>query len=431
MTRSLSRRIFKTFFLNSLVSLAVVVIFVWLIFDDMEDAMIERDTVEQLSILQRDSLLTGESRWQSNSMTALFVKQGRADLDKGLIFNDIRAPFKGEREQGGKTFYIIAEAINDGVFYIAKDVTDFEQREHLFSIMLGILCLVVLAINFILSGVANRRIIGPLQKLTFQIRRASSADQHLCAVDEGFDDVELVEIATAFNRFINEIRELIERERTLISLASHELRTPTAIISGALQVIEQRGQLTEADIITFHRIRNAVEEMEDNIETLLTLSRRSRSSVKTIPLRMDEFLNILSDEFVLINPAEHQRIQRHWLADKPVVQTDPILAKLLIRNLLRNALNHSKGHIAIVLAEHYLEVLDQGAGLPQEVNAWLQSQSGDLPKQEGLGLYIVTLAIEQLGWSLARGLHTEWGQGVRVYFHRNNQGEPASPIVPS
>lgn len=427
MSSSLSRRIFKTFFVNSVISLAVVVVFVWLIFDDMEDTLIERDSVEQLAILERDSRLTGESLWQSESMTALFLDGEHTDQDKGVLFSGIHAPFKGERDRHGRTYYIIAQAGNGGVFYVAKDVTDFEEREHLFAIMLGLLCLVVLVLNFMLSGIANRRVIGPLQKLTFQIRRAGSAEHHLSAVDEHFADIELVEIATAFNRFTGEIRELIERERTLISLASHELRTPTAIISGALQVIEQRGQLSSADQKTFNRIRSAVEEMEDNIETLLTLSRRSRSSVKKVALKMDEFLAVLIDEFAFINPADRQRIQRHWRVNNLQIHTDPVLAKLLIRNLLRNALNHTKGDIALVLTRHYLEVLDQGAGLPAEVKAWLHSQSGELPRQEGLGLYIVTLAVEQLGWSLSQGNHADLGQGVRVYFQRGGQSGTVPP----
>ncbi|MGB1458086.1 ATP-binding protein [Spongiibacter marinus] len=416
MTSSLSRRIFRTFFINSLVSLVVVVAFVWLIFDDMEDALIERDAIEQLAILERDSRLTGEDHWQSESMTALFVDGEQSPEKQEELFAGIRAPFAGERERGGRSYYIIAEEFGSGVFYVAKDVTEFEAREELFTIMLGVLCLIVLALNFMLSGIANRRVIGPLQKLTYQIRRAGSSENHLSAVDENFADVELVEIAEAFNRFTTEIRALIDRERTLISLASHELRTPTAIISGALQVIEQRDQLGTADKITFARIRNAVEEMEDNIETLLTLSRRARSSVKKVSLQMDKFLNVIVDEFAFINTSDQARIQRHWQVRELQVNTDPVLAKLLIRNLLRNALNHTNGTISLVLTDTYLDVLDQGAGLPDEVAAWLQSQTSDLPKQEGLGLYIVTLALEQLGWAISQTKHPEFGGGLRVFF---------------
>lgn len=426
MTVSLGKRIFRIFFLNSLISLFVVVVFVWFVFEDMEDALLKRDSKEELQMLRRDSYLARHHVWQYGSVIHFFQPPAwsdESDITIPKVFQGIPVPFSGEVKWADKIYHIYSYATEEGNYFLAKDVSEFEHRELLFALMLGVLCVIVLMLNFLLSLYANRRLVKPLHQLRCQIRRCvpgqsmTPIDEHY--IDEQYIDEELVEIAKAFNWFMTEISVLIRRERTMISSAGHELKTPIAVISGAIQIMEQRGQLARDDAKTFGRIKQATQEMQENVETLLTLYRRSRlcSSVR---MKVHCVLDELMDEIKFMSASEYHRIQKAWRSTGTPINSDVVLAKMLFRNLIRNALNHTKGPIRLTLTDTYLDILDQGSGLPVAVSQWIHAQPGTLPVQEGLGLYIVTLACEQLGWHLEVSPANEWQHGFRLFFQNGD-----------
>ena len=415
MSTSLSKRIFRSFFINSLISLAVVMIFVWFVFEDMEDALLARDSREQLHFLRRDSYLANHYYWHFESLSVYFRPASGEGIETPELFRGITVPYSGEIHWQGHTYHIYSHDTEEGEYFLAKDVSQFEHREYLFGIMLLVLCLIVIILNFLLAALSNRRLIKPLQQLTVHIRR-SIPSRDLIPIDTHLADAELIEIAKAFNWVIHEISSLIERERTMISLAGHELKTPIAVISGALQVIEQRNALSASDKKTFSRIKQACQEMRENMEALLTLSRRSRSDKRSETITVNSFLDELINEIEFINQEDYRRIQKHWKTSNIYLQTDPVLAKLLIRNLIRNALNHTKGAIRLILTKNYLDILDQGPGLEQELVNAFRGNPSSLPKQEGLGLYLVTLACEQLKWNIEPISNDNWRHGFRLFF---------------
>lgn len=414
MNGSLGKRIFRTFFINSLISLFTVVVFTWFVFEDMEDQIVQGDSQELLEIFENGDFLQKNRFWQTESLTAFY--QDRYDpLSVPVLFQDLPIPFNGEKDWEGKVYNINVYLVKDGIYYIAKDVSYYEQREFLFLIMLCVLCGFALVLNFILAVLANRRLVDPLRKLTLQIRRSMPEDS-LVPIDTDFSDDELQEIAHAFNWFISEIASLISRERTMISMAGHELKTPIAVISGALQVIEQRDDLGSANKKTFNRIRQATGEMQENVETLLTLSRRTRASTPATTVILDAFIEGIIDEIGYVNAEDGRRINTQFRVNQFAFATDAVLAKLLIRNLLRNALSHTDGEILVVVTKSYLEILDQGPGMPAELAKWIESQSEALPKTDGLGFYLVTLACEQLSWKLSSTQLSGWSHGFRLTF---------------
>ena len=83
-----------------------------------------------------------------------------------------------------------------------------------------------------------------------------------------------------------------------------------------------------------------------------------------------------------------------------MVKADPTLAKMLVRNLVHNALQHTQaGEITLTLAANALTVSDRGTGLSPRHKALLGSAPASrAPAEGGLGLYLVTLIAERLGW---------------------------------
>jgi len=75
------------------------------------------------------------------------------------------------------------------------------------------------------------------------------------------------------------------------------------------------------------------------------------------------------------------------------------LVRMLLRNLVQNAVRHTRGQVRVDIAASQLTVSDDGGGLPAHVRERLSApQSSRQLPEDGLGLFIVRLICERLGW---------------------------------
>ena len=211
-------------------------------------------------------------------------------------------------------------------------------------------------------------------------------------------EAELYTIASNFNQFLAELNAYVTRENTLLGLASHELRTPIAVMAGALDIIESRQQLSERDQITLARVRQACNEMQMNVETILKLARKEEGATQNEIFYLDDVLAQVQEDLSL--SFGNERVTLTMRQQKVKLLSDVFLSKMLVRNLLQNALQHTKGAVRIQLYDTYFDVEDEGVGLTQAQQAILQGQAKEIGGSHGFGLYIVTMVSERLGWSM-------------------------------
>ena len=424
MAISISKRVYRIFFANGAISLFVVIIAVWFGYSDLEKTWLELDLREEMRLLNEHSEIVHPGSWKTSDMTAVWIPSSAPREELPEIFRAIPVPFLGPVVRDGKMYQIISEYRDDGAYFLAKDVTNFENREKTFKVLLVILALIVLLFNAVLAQLHSRRLIKPLRQLTTQIQRAV-VNRSMKPVDNNYGEIELNEIAAAINGFITEIDAFVQRERLLLNLASHELRTPIATISGALQVIEQRQNLNAEDQKTFHRIKRACREMQDNVESLLKLSRRSLEqapeyfAVKSVILE-------LMDELANADPTFSARLTMTLSVDQNsgAVCSDRLLVKMLIRNLVQNALQHTQGNVVAHVTGSYLDIVDQGAGLPDSAREVLHKPvTSHHPEWTGLGLYIVSLICERLDWRIKVLADPDGGSVLRLWFIPTNNDD--------
>lgn len=220
-------------------------------------------------------------------------------------------------------------------------------------------------------------------------------------METDYADAELHSIAMTFNRFLDELESYVQREQSLLSLASHELRTPIAVMSGAIDILEQRNQLTPNDQATLGRVRRSCDEMRDNVSILLKLARRASADQNQEVFDVD----LVAQEVIEDLKISHHAGERVTLdAQSPLtINTDPIMVRMLLRNLIQNAVQHTQSDIRVTISENAIAIEDQGSGLTAEQQAILRGERkivSDGSTLTGLGLYIVTLMTERLGWQL-------------------------------
>ncbi len=258
-------------------------------------------------------------------------------------------------------------------------------------------------LGFGLGVLVMRRAVAPVAALAKAVADIDlehlSAEDHKRIAAGRFGDDEVGVLASAIEKTLERISAFVARERDFTSSASHELRTPITVITGALELLEQ-SDLSATDLQALDRVRRATLDMKTTIEMFLCLARETGHG--------------LQQEQFLVAPLVRQAIdlQRHLLSHKfvDVEITHPGNPKvcghqqafaIAVNNLVRNAFEHThagQGPIVILIQQHELLITNQ---LNRDV------KGSDMPGEEassqgyGLGLGIVQRLCERHGWSFS------------------------------
>jgi len=389
--------------------------------ENLEASLLELDFQTERSLVLENARPGETLVWDTTTLKAYYTlpDPNHTGIDERLpeIFRRLPVPFSGEIEVGEATFLVTTEQVRGGYFYLAKDISLFEHREEVFHRFLFFLGLAVVLLGIMLARITGKRLVAPIQQLTRQIRDTPPAPS-MRRVPADYKDVELAAIAQSFNAFLGELETYVKREQSLMSLASHELRTPIAVIGGALDVIEQRGGMQGPDKAPLVRMRRAADEMAANINVILKLTRRKSTAERRERIELAELLTEIRDDLArhTANTAERIRIRGQ---DRPCVREDPALVKMLLRNLIQNAVQHTRGKVDVIITRSAIEIRDEGVGLPDAFRAYLnnpRADAGELLSLSGLGLFIVTLICERLSWQLTAVTSDKPGATVRLTF---------------
>jgi len=415
MRPSIRRRLFRGIAAVSLITTALMSLATFLAYEDMEAAMLDLIFAEEeaffLSHLDRQN---GEAIVGDN-LVAAFIPQGAAQTPPAL-FAGLPTSHRGELHLAGRSYMVHVEHIGGGTLYLAKDITPFERREWLFRGVLAAIALSSFAFGLALAGFTSRRIAEPMSRLAAAVRKLAPGAPR--GADAGFptdfEEAELEDIALALARYLDELDAVLARERRLLGMASHEFRTPVAVISGALDVIEKdSGSDDAARRRALARIRVATEEMREQLAAILALSRAAPGDVIGRADMAAVIRGVIGD----LAAAGFPDGRILWSPPPAAVEAaaDPALAKMLVRNLVHNALQHTGGEVVITLEPGNIVVCDRGAGLADDFRTLMGSTGKSQPPQDGaLGLYLVTLIAERLGWRLTASQAEQDGAAVTV-----------------
>ena len=416
MSTSIARRIYRKFFVITLLSVLILSAAVVLISEDLERSMVRLDINAERTFLLDDADGHKAQLWHTASLVAAYIPDGTA-LAEPLhpIFTNLRAPFSGELDFQDSTYLVAVQRANGGTLYLAKNIGLFEHRQKLFIGTLLVLAALMLVLGMVLAEWSTRRLVSPLRRLAEQLQNLTPG-KRINRISDDFQDTELLEIGRTFNRFLDELEAFVRREQSLLSLASHELRTPLAVMSGALEVLDSRGQLQEQDQRTLRRLQDALDDMKANVDVLLKLVRRQEQPGTPVQFYLSEVLARLAEETRDSLPELASRLVVRDSAVDNHVLADPILVRMLLRNLVQNALKHTQGTVEIWQDTGAVLVHDQGPGLPPQALNRLTKATPTTPRgplEPGLGLFIVTLISEQLGWRV-EVVATATGTGTTI-----------------
>ena len=222
------------------------------------------------------------------------------------------------------------------------------------------------------------------------------------------------------NHAHNELKKAFETERELsqlkgrlVSMASHEFKTPLSTILSSLSLIERYTELPDIEKRTKHidRIKSAVKNLSNILNDFLSLEKIESGFVAREPdnVNLTDFIMGLIEELNPILQPEQTMNFNH--TGKTQMLVDTHLLKNILINLLSNAIKYSPEGKEIILKTHCLtnvleiEVTDHGIGIPNEDKAhmferFFRATNASNYQGTGLGLTIVKRYLELLGGSI-------------------------------
>ncbi len=209
---------------------------------------------------------------------------------------------------------------------------------------------------------------------------------------------------------------------SFLAAASHDLRQPLHALGLFVSALENKVKVPDGPII-LGKIKQSTEALSDLLNSLLDLSRLDAGVVEPSPghFYCSRLFLMLHEEFKEV--ADSSNIYFRIEHSDEIAFTDYILLERILRNLIDNAITHTKqGKVVVSCTKQkkylHIEVLDTGPGIPLDEQEAIFSEYYQLDNPErdrskglGLGLAIVRRLSDLLGIELT--MRSQFGEGTR------------------
>jgi hypothetical protein len=167
---------------------------------------------------------------------------------------------------------------------------------------------------------------------------------------------EFSQLAAAFDQLLQRLERSFESEKQFTADASHELRTPVSIITGACEYAERYDETGEERQETIAMIHRQADKMSQLISQLMSMTRLEQGTepVRLERVSLDKLLRSLCGDLA----CDPSRLVLE-VPNGLTVEADPSLLARLLRNLVENGFKYGRpdGHVWISAAKEGGEVL--------------------------------------------------------------------------
>jgi len=198
---------------------------------------------------------------------------------------------------------------------------------------------------------------------------------------------ELDELAEKIHTNLQNIEKTLSRESQFLQHASHELRTPIAVILSNASLMDHLWHAAPpACQKPLDRITRAGLTMSHLTETLLWLTRNTAYHPTIETFRLDQLVTDLIEEHQYLLKGKCVEIE--FELNEITAQLPRVLVRITIANLIRNAMQHTdNGYINIQLIDDKLFITNNGSLLTGETNDGF-----------GLGIKLVRQICDNQDW---------------------------------
>jgi len=262
---------------------------------------------------------------------------------------------------------------DQGLLYIEFTKNTVEVNKYIGIIVLVIFLSDLLFLMIILGigSKMSKKLLLPVKKMTESVKKISLQNMNSRLNISGSKD-ELKDLAITFNEMLDRLQDSYEIQNRFVSDASHELRTPIAVIQGYANLLDRWGK-EDKEVLdeSITAIKSEAENMKNLIEQLLFLARSDKNTQK---IEMSKFqINEVIDEVL----KETKMIDNnHSIINEINEQLEIVADKNLLKQTLRIFIDNSIKYTSeggIIKLNSYakgknliIEIEDTGMGISKE-----------------------------------------------------------------
>jgi signal transduction histidine kinase len=293
------------------------------------------------------------------------------------------APAKGDH-------VITKMAANDRGIHVqvSRDAADVEADAVRTFLLIGSLVVLGVGVAVALAMVQARKLTLPLIDLAETADRLGSGNARPRRRRYGVPEVDRV--AEVLDRSAVRIADLLAASREFASDASHQLRTPLTALSMRLEEMIEAAEYP--DVVREEGVAAAaqVERLAAVVEQLLARAKHDPTG-DAIAIGVDEIVAQQVEEWEPVFRREGRRIGLSGVRGLTAVVSPGGLSQI-VATLLDNSLVHGAGRVTIHTKETatsiVVEVGDEGAGVPPELERRVFDRNVSGRQGTGLGLYL-------------------------------------------
>ncbi len=341
----------------------------------------------------------------------------------------LRALIRGVKDFSSPSLLLLKSAYSGGSVVLRYDLTELLKTWG--WLMLAIFTSDALRmIHFLRKrNQLDKRVLAPIRDIT-DMAATLSASNLSNRINIAGTKNELKDLATVINTMLDRIERSYNSQKQFVSDASHELRTPIAVIQGYVNMLQRWGKDDKTILDEgINAIAQEAASMKDLVESLLFLARHDKKTLMMEVERFDpcdvvaelhrEAAMVTPEDRFILSPVEHCTIE----ADRGMI-------KQVMRILCDNAVKYTpKGGTITMGVESYpggctLVLSDTGPGisreeLPKIFDRFYRSDSARKAESGGHGL----------GLSIARIIIVAHGGKIRVRS-KPGEGTTFSVVLP-
>jgi heavy metal sensor kinase len=387
-----------------------------------------------IQVLKTDGRIVAKSGGLGSARLPLFVDDWQMINRDGVAFRtlgkkDLPVEFNGKRSSYRLVSYLVTDRfIASPRSYILQVAVPMNFLEQTLDSLLNLL-LVAIPLTLIAAALVglyfSRRALAPVAAIIDKAKSLSPVNLSDRVPVPAVDD-ELKTLSLTLNDLLARLQRAFESQERFVADASHELKTPLAILRGELDVLNLRERTPRETQEFLTSASQELDSLSDIVENLLLLARvdSGAGSLSLGMVRLDELaLEVVSK----LGPRAREKgveiqMQLDPSMGSPEVRGDSGLLRSMIHNLLENATKFAPRQTSVELrladAGEFirLDVADQGPGIPAEAQAHIFERffRAENTKQSapgaGLGLAIVQRIVAAHGGRIE--VHSELGRGA-------------------
>ncbi len=337
--------------------------------DPVWSAVYEHMLLNSSSTVLQVAAADGLVAWRSDnlgtdSLPTYQLFRGNAGSDESSIFSYYW--LRGER------FRIVMITSDGASVTAAYPLSEVDQTlRRLFSLLLYALP-AALVVSGILGWFIARRSLKPVDDITRSARTITASNLEL-RLPRSQNNDEIARLIDTLNDMIARLEQSFAQVRQFTSDASHELKTPLAILMGELGVALRRPMSTEEYQSTLASCLEEVERLTNVVQGLLELSRAETGQVtiERKPVRLSTLVADVCDDVLLMAEGKHIALTTDIDQDVSITG-DRVRLHQAILNIVENAVKYTPegGSVRVELlaidGSARLLVSDTGIGIAAE-----------------------------------------------------------------